>query len=456
MKTRLLLPVCFLCALVASAGLVTPPWAFAKRGFEPTATKELPPIRKWAYKYLETAYAALDQEHYDEAANALDELAEKDRRLNDHERTVLWQTRAYVYSAKEDYPKALKAFETCLGIGVLPDASLQNVRYNLGQLYMVTGRFDDAIETFETWFAAEPSPTATAHFMLAMAYLQDEQADKALVHAREAVAKDTDPREPHLQLLASLLIDQQQYAEAAPVMETLVATFPKKVYFTQLSAMYSELGKPKRALGTLEIAYVQHLLDESRDLTTLAQLYLFNQVPYKAAKVIEQGIADGVIGEKDAAAWELLGNSWLQAKERTRAMDPLVQAASLGATGDGYVQLGRVQLAEGQWTQARDSMHAALRKGGLKEPASAQLLLGIANMNDARWDEARTAFEAAAADPQTRPLAEQWLSSIEREMQAEQSDRPNQPDAPAADGVASDSRTDPRSASRSGDAEPRT
>jgi predicted Zn-dependent protease len=195
---------------------------------------------------------------------------------------------------------------------------MQNVRYNLAQLYLVQDRHQDAIRLFLAWFEREEVPTPQAHFMLAMAYMQNDQKAEALQHAREAVAKAGDPREPWLQLLASLLVENQGFEEAVPVMEQLAVRFPKKAYYDQLSALYSQLGRHQQALGAMELAYAQDLLTEPRDLKTLAQLYLFNQSPYKASKVLQRGIDAGVITD-DPEAWTLLGTREPGEARRDRA-----------------------------------------------------------------------------------------------------------------------------------------
>jgi tetratricopeptide (TPR) repeat protein len=258
--------------------------------------------------------------------------------------------------------------------------------------------------------------------MMAMAYLQVDQRDQALVHARETFTKSTEPRESWMQLLASLLIDTEAYDEAVPVMEKLSATFPKKSYYSQLSALYAQLGEHQKALGALEIAYVENLLDDESSLETLAQLYLYNDIPFKAAQVLEKGLSASTISE-DAESWRLLANAWLQARERERAMEPLERAAALQADGDGWMQLARIQLEAGQWADARTSLSRALGHG-VDSPGTANLLLGIANVSEERWEDAARAFEAAQKDPPTQAAAAQWLSSISAYRKPEEAEEP--------------------------------
>ncbi len=75
----------------------------------------------------------------------------------------------------------------------------------------------------------------------------------------------------------------------------MIKHYPKKDYWVQLSAMYGELKDQQQQLAAMETAYVQDMLTEEKELVNLAYLFLANEVPYKAAKVLDQGIDEGVM-----------------------------------------------------------------------------------------------------------------------------------------------------------------
>lgn len=397
-------------ALASSSGAASEPRAKPK-----PATRRVQGVRPWAFKRLERAHTALADGDYAECRAALAELERNAGRLNDHERALTWQTLGYVQASEEDYAGAATSFERSLEGDGLPEAAKNDVRYNLAQLYVLLERYDDAIETFRIWFAAVENPPASAHYLLAMTYMQVGDHAKALPQARTAIEKTEEPRESWLQLLLSLLIEEDEFREALPVVRQLVERFPKKAYWLQLSAVHSRLGEHREALGALEAAYDQGLLTQGSELVRLAQLYLYNAVPYRAAEIVEHGLESKSI-ENTAESWELLANALLQARERTRALAPLAHAARLSGDGKLYVRLAQVQLDQEQWADARASLTAALRKGGLEDPGQTHLLLGIANASEARWAEARTAFVAAQAFGGTKESATQWLASVDGEQ----------------------------------------
>jgi len=389
--------------------------ADAPRAKPKPATRRVEGVRPWAFKRLERAHTALASGDLVECRAALAELQENPKRLNDHERALTWQTLGYVDASEERYAEAATSFERSLEGDGLPEAAKQDVRYNLAQLYVILKRYDEAIATFETWFAGVEDPPASAHYLLAMTYLQKDEHAKALPHARVAVEKADEPKEPWLQLLLSLLIQQGEFQEALPVVQRLVADFPKKTYWLQLSAVHSRLDQHREALAALEVAHAQGMLTTNDEIVRLAQLYMYNAVPERAARALADGLASGAVTD-EAATWELLANAWLQARERRRAVEPLERAARLAGNGQLYVRLAQLQLDREEWAAARASLTAALQKGGLADPGQTQLLLGIANASEERWSDARTAFLAAQRHEPTREAATQWLASVDGEL----------------------------------------
>ena len=196
-----------------------------------------------------------------------------------------------------------------------------------------------------------------------------------------------------------------------PVLERLVAEFPKKTYWMQLSAVYAELGKHEKALALLELAYEQGLLTQGNELMNLAQLYLYNQIPYRAAEVLEEGMKSGAI-QPDARAWQLLADSWLHARERQRALPPLQRAAEESESGDAYVRLAQIYLERESWEEARRALDGALEKGRLTSPGHAYLMLGIADASEKRWDDAARAFTEAQEYEPTQKIAQSWLRHL--------------------------------------------
>lgn len=137
----------------------------------------------------------------------------------------------------------------------------------------------------------------------------------------------------------------------------------------------------------------------------------------RAVKVLEAGLAKQWI-HADVGAYQLLGNSWILAREPQKGEPALERAAQLSPRGDLYVRLAEVRLRNEEWAPAADALQEAVSKGGLDHPGVTQLLLGIAYYNTKHIDEARAAFLRARETEEQRASAQAWLDHIDHELQA--------------------------------------
>ncbi|MGH0035068.1 MAG: tetratricopeptide repeat protein [Myxococcota bacterium] len=359
---------------------------------------------------LQAVNDLLVAEKYVRAAEAADTLARR-RGLSDYERALVWQLRAYIAYGGEDVDAAIEAFEKCLALDALPLATQRDLQHDLGQLYMAAERPDAAIVTLEDWIAHAESPSANTHYLAGLAHARKEQWERASQHAARAVALTDTPRPAWLQLLLACHLEQQKWRESARVLERLIAVQPKKAWWMQLASVYAELGEGERSLATLELAHREGMLDRPSEIENLAQLYLAHSVPIKAARLLEREIAEGRL-EASAENLELLGDAWMLAREFEAALPPLVRAAELSDEGKVHLRLAQVYAEREEWPEARRNVVEALAKGGLRDPAEAQLLSGIAHYHVGQRDAARRAFERASASEATRDQARSWLEFL--------------------------------------------
>lgn len=370
-------------------------------------------VGQYAYEKLSEANEAIAEEKFAEARAVLEQMAEK-RGLNPHEQALLYQTLGMLEAEQENYAGAARHVEKSLALQALPPDQQLRMTYNLAQLYVATEQFDRAIPLLEKWFAQTENPQPLSYYQLAGAYVQAEQSEKALAPARKAVELSESPKESWIQLLVALYFEKREYAKIRPLLEQLVERFPKKTYWMQLAAVYSELGEEKKSLAVHQIAYEQGLLDRDAEIRMLAQLLLFHELPYRAGRVLEKGLEDGVV-EADASAYELLANSWISARNYERAIAPLERAAELSKSGDLYVRLAQVQMERERWDEAVAALRAAIEKGGLDDPGRPHLLLGICSFRGGNLDGAERSFQRARQFEVFRHDADLWLRQVERE-----------------------------------------
>jgi tetratricopeptide (TPR) repeat protein len=168
-------------------------------------------------------------------------------------------------------------------------------------------------------------------------------------------------------------------------------------------------------MAILEILYEQGALQRGPQQLNLANLFLLNEVPYKAAQVLEKGIKNGVI-EDDVRNLRLLSQAWSQAQYPEESIPPLRRAARKSSDGDLHMRLAQSYINLDRYEDAVDELEAAFRKGGLKRPDQANVMLGMALFELEKFDAAKKAFRSATDDKRSRKAAEQWLAYVSNEQ----------------------------------------
>lgn len=371
-------------------------------------------------KKLNVVIESLNAEDYAKARELLEPLSRRSKN-NPYERALVYQMLGSVAAGRDDYSQAMNYFDKSLQEDALPEIAQAGLRFNLAQLYVATEQYGKALAALKVWFEEVEKPTANAYYLLAVAHYELEQIEAAIPPIEKAIALSKKPKEGWYQLLVGLYIETKNYAAAVGPLERLIELNPKKSYWTQLSAIYASLGNDVRSVAVYQLAYEAGLLELDRELRQLAQLYLYHEMPYAAAKVIEKALEIEQV-ESDEAAWELLANSWLLAREHELALPALERAARLSEAGDIYARIGQVHIQDESWRAATAALSKAIDKGGLKDVASVNLLLGISFYHQQQSAAARRHFRAAKAAAKkgetTGTSAVQWLKVLDREAES--------------------------------------
>jgi tetratricopeptide (TPR) repeat protein len=366
-------------------------------------------------KKLTVAQEAIAEEQLAIAIEALAPLEKKaDKgRLSEHERAQVYRFLSIIAVSQERYDDSLAYMQKALDQDALPETTTLGLMYNVAQIYLAIEKYPEAVSALKRWFRATDKRTSQAYYLLAVAYYQQSKYDKALRPAKKAVDIAEKPTQSWLQLLVALYLQEDKYAEAAPHVETLVTHFPKKSYYTQLAAIYNQLGEEQKALAVNQLAYEQGFLTDDRELRRLGEMFLFHGMPYRAAQVIGKAIEEGKV-QPTAESLELLANSWLLAREPDRAVEPLMKAAELAETGEIYVRLGQVYLEREDWEPAAQALAKGLDRG-VDKAGNAHLLLGITYYNQKKLKSARRAFLDARNFEKSRDPADQWIQMLDRD-----------------------------------------
>ncbi len=389
-------------------------------------TRRTPALRNKVYEKLAEAQAAAEAKDLNTAAKILDDMIASGGKnaLNSYELANVYNLYAFIYYSREDYGRALQAYENVVKQPDIPLAMEVNTKFTIAQLYFVQEQWQKGINALLEWFEITENPNANAYVLLAQGYYQTKDYNKALVNVEKAIdmnlAKDKIPKEQWYNLARFLYFEKNDVPKTVDTLETLLKYYPKKQYWVQLSHMYGEQKKETDQLSAMETAYVQGMLDKGTEQVTMAYLFLNGDVPYKAAKVMDKGLKDGSI-EGKSKNWEIAGSAWRQAQEVDKSIPAMEQAAAKSDTGELYARLGNIYLDGDQYKKAITAINKGLARGGVKRPDNARLILGMAYFNTQQYDKAREAFKAAGRDERSAKYASQWIQYMDSELARQRS-----------------------------------
>jgi len=377
------------------------------------AEEKSPPISPWLYKQLTKTEALVSNQAYPQARQKLEKIIPE---LEDksYEKALALRSLSSVYALENNYVQAAKSLEQCLATHALPENQQQQALLNLGQLYMATEHYQKAVNILQPWVQKNPSNAdQQVSVLLANAYTQLKQYRKALPYIEQAIKQSKKPQESWFQLNLALHYELENYSAAVDILKKLITNYPdKKAYWLQLATVHQQLNQFAQALTIQDLAYKKGYLQTESEILQLFNLYLYNKQPYQAANVLSKELNSQRV-KKNSAHWELLASAWTNAREYKQAIAALEKASDLNDKGELYLQLARIHAEQELWQDAISAINKALKKGDLKQPGGAYILLGMSLYETEQLSAAKAAFRKASLYKKTKQSAEQWLNYME-------------------------------------------
>ncbi len=384
-------------------------------------TRKTPALRTRVYDQLARAQGLADEGKIDEAIAVLDEVKDKASSMNSYETAMMYNFYGFVHYNAENYDQAIESFEQVVQQQPIPETFEQSTLFSLAQLHMMRGNYDKTIEYLERWEALQRGELPIKNLVLkAQAMYQKKDYQAAAGYIDEAILRQENSEEGYKVdenwyiLQRAVYYELKQPEQVTKILEKMVKLFDKPEYWIQLGGMYGELGEEKKQLAILEAAYQQDYIRSSSDVFNLAQLYYYHQAPYKAARLMEQAMADGVL-EKNLRNLKFLAQSWSLAKENEQAIPVMQAAAQLSEDGELDAQLSQIYLNMDRFDDAIRTANQALDKGGLRNVGTTHLVLGMAFYNKKRFVDALNQFAEAEKHATSRGMAQQWRKFVSSE-----------------------------------------
>ncbi|CCU72092.1 hypothetical protein [Thalassolituus oleivorans] len=380
------------------------------------------------YRTLEQVQTAMTDGDWSGADRVLEELI-KD--LNPGLGLALsYQMQAQISLAQERMTDAEQSLENALALDALPPDQQLNLSSNLAQIYLAgqerreqrTKKAESllfkAIATAESQATAVPPSTFA---LLAICLQIQQRYGESIPWLNKAIntqaALQKLPEGNWLVMLASALYQTKSYNKAAQALGQLTTLKPNNEnYWLQRASMYQLLEQPQQQLAVLELAYAGGYLTQESSLIALAQLLIAQGVPERAARLLQQWLADNdknLTVSDSEANMKLLATAWQLGREDDDAAIVLSQAAI--KTNEPQLAFYAMQLAvrssdciaaEGFLSQAQELGLDSNKKGdGL-------LLVGGCAFDNGDKNTARRYFQQALGVAGSAVVAQQWLAYL--------------------------------------------
>ena len=388
-------------------------------------TRRVPTMSESTYKKLAEAQEFIDAEDYSGALEVLNNMLNRSRRYNGNELGAIYNMMAFVHYNMERYDRAITAYEQVLAQGDQITEGLETqVIYSLAQLHYTEQNYNDALRYMQLWLSQADNPSPEPHIFMAQVYYQMNDYPKAIIQVEKAIEiaqnRGTEVKETWWGLLKYLYFEQDNWAKVIDILEILVRDFSKRDYWVQLAQVYGQEGHEDKQMYTYEAAHALNFLDRETDMRNYAGLLMQNEVPYRAAKWLQEALDEGIV-EETSKNLQSLGQAYQLAQDVDAAIPTFEKAGTKSDDGEIFARLASLYLEKDDYPKCNDAAEKALEKGGLRKAYSTEVIHGMCLFNRDRLTQARRVFVEArsnarrANDKSMERMCSRWVAHIDNE-----------------------------------------
>lgn len=303
--------------------------------------------------------------------------------------------------------ESIKYLQKAVAPGKLNDSEQVGTIKLIADLSLQEEQYDIAIKYYQQWMTVTCKEDFDVYYRMANAYYQTQKYAEIIAPINKAIALADKPNKTAYALKMTSYYNRKMYKETIAVQEETVKVFPDdKAQWTQLGFFYMLVEDHKKALSTFEIAYSQGFLTKAAEIKALSQLYSMNDIPVKAAKILEKHLKSGLV-KKDDRMLTSVASSYQQAKEFKEAADYYGQSALLASDPDLYQKQGMVYYALEKYSDAIVALQKAL-DGGSDKKGAIHLAMMQAHFDNGNYKSAYKHVKEAKKDKSTARNARSW------------------------------------------------
>ncbi len=346
-----------------------------------------PPLKGMKEKVSKRLNKALELQgegKYNEAIIKLKDLVA--RSSDNYVKSIVSLNIASAYSQLSKYDKALPYFVDSLkfGEGQLDNQRLQDLRYNVAMLFYSKEKKREAKKLLNEWLSKSNKDDAKVYYLLAVIRANEGKYKDAICPAYFAVKFSRKPKKTYYNIMLVSHYELKDYHGSVKVLKDMVTHFgEEKSYWVQLSSLYSQVDKFPESLAVMEMLYLQNRFDKESDYKQLSSLFAYQDVPFRSAQILEEGIKKGIV-KPEENNWKNVASNYRYSNEADKAIVAYGRTAEVSDTGDYYLNQGELYMEKEKWKKAVASLDKAIRKGKLNDKGRVYYRKGIALGNNGK------------------------------------------------------------------------
>lgn len=377
-------------------------------------------INQKVFEKLQEAQLLTEEKNFAQAHEILRNLF--DRKLNDHEMAQIKNLQANIYAMQNKYDKSIELFSEVIEVEDIPEGLRENAYRILMQLHMSQEQYEEALKLSDTLLVTASTVDSNLIALRGQCYYQLGDYENSEQSINDAIAMERKlnnlPKENWLLLLNAIHHAREDYSAMLPVLDQLIEYYPNDRYVYNLAAIYGQLGRQRDQLLLLEPLYESGYLTQKNQIMLLAQLFLAEGVPVKAARLLDRELKwrsdQPNKGSFDAEQRdiEVLAQAWTMANEPAKSVAPLTVIAKQSDNGDTYLRLAYAYNGMGDWAGVSTAVQKALNKGSLANKGNALVLLGMAQYRHKQYESAMQTFTEAQSFDSVAKMGQQWFKFV--------------------------------------------
>lgn len=388
----------------------------------PPEARQSETLSRRVYERIEKVMELRDAEDFAGARAELGEIRAlfDQGRLNNREKQVMFQFYANLDQLEENFESALQNYIEINKLPNLTQTDREQTLTQIGSLYFMLERYQEAIDTFRELLAISLEPDAQVYLRIAFAYYSLEQyanvVEPLQTHMDMLRAAGQEIPYNTYNLMKSVYLLMEDYAKSYQAIREMIVLYHDEDDWVQLVQAAGALEQFDQQARLYYVSYIGGFLKAESDFRNLASILSNFDNPYGCGKTMEKSLADGVVEATEDNLF-LTGTCFRLAREDARAIPFMERAADLSDTGDKYFTLGVTHMVLADWQKAVDAFTKAIEKGGLNNPGMVSIQQARAYMEMNRYDEALSSARAASRDREMADQAQTWITILGREKE---------------------------------------